>query len=272
MAQRLRTNGQSLWLLTSGLSLAKHARRVGELFDAVTVSLDGTTAATYAAIRGLDAFDKVCEGIRAAADTAVALSVRVTLQRANYQELPAFVELAHRLGAQQVSFLAVDVANPHAFGRSDEFRADVGLRAEDLPVLAALLCQLQREHAQDFERGFIAENPAKLQRLLQYFTAVHGHGSYPPVRCNAPEFSAVVDAQGRVAPCFFIPGPPAPMFSAAALADLNAPAMRALRQDIEDGRRAECTTCVCSMWREPSTLEHLRFRPAGLGAAPRRWQ
>ena len=48
-------------------SLAKHARRAAELFDTITVSLDGTNAETYAAIRGLDAFDKVCEGIRAAA-------------------------------------------------------------------------------------------------------------------------------------------------------------------------------------------------------------
>ena len=49
-----------------GLSLAKHARAPRRLFESITVSLDGTCAATYAAIRGLDAFDKVCEGIRAA--------------------------------------------------------------------------------------------------------------------------------------------------------------------------------------------------------------
>ena len=28
------------------------------------------------------------------------------------------------------------------------------------------------------------------------------------MRCNAPEFSAVIGATGRVQPCFFIPGPP----------------------------------------------------------------
>src|ERR1700728_3331595 len=66
IAQLLRAQGLSTWLLTSGLSLAKHARRASQLFDAITVSMDGTNARTYAAIRGLDAFDKVCEGIRAA--------------------------------------------------------------------------------------------------------------------------------------------------------------------------------------------------------------
>src|SRR5262245_62867194 len=62
----LRDAGISVWLLTSGLSLAKHASAAAELFDSITVSLDGTSPATYQAIRGLDAFDKVCEGVRAA--------------------------------------------------------------------------------------------------------------------------------------------------------------------------------------------------------------
>src|SRR5882757_8671304 len=119
IARLLAVNGLKLWLLTSGLSLAKHARRAAELFDAITVSLDGTNRATYAAIRGLDAFDKVCEGIEAAARAGVAPSLRVTLQRSNYRELPGFVDLARQTGARQISFLAVDVANPHAFGRAD---------------------------------------------------------------------------------------------------------------------------------------------------------
>src|SRR5262245_1010174 len=114
IAELLREAGLKLWLLTSGLSLAKHTRRVARLFDSVTVSLDGTDAPTYAAIRGLDAFDKVCEGVRLLSAADVQVSLRVTVQRANYRQLPAFVDLAHRLGAHQVSFLAVDVANPHA--------------------------------------------------------------------------------------------------------------------------------------------------------------
>jgi MoaA/NifB/PqqE/SkfB family radical SAM enzyme len=91
-----------LWLLTSGLSLAKHAQQAAQLFQSITVSVDGTDAATYQAIRGLDAFDSVCAGIRAGA-RAVRIGIRVTLQRANYRQLPGFVELARRLNARQVS-------------------------------------------------------------------------------------------------------------------------------------------------------------------------
>jgi MoaA/NifB/PqqE/SkfB family radical SAM enzyme len=251
IAQLLRDNGLQLWLLTSGLSLAKHARRVSELFHAVTVSLDGTNGETYAAIRGLDAFDKVCEGIRAAAATGLTVSLRVTVQRANYRQLPAFVELARGLNVRQISFLAVDVANPHAFGRLDEFGANLALRPQDLAELERILSDLERDCARDFESGFIAESPGKLRRIHQYFAAVCGTGSYPPVRCNAPELSAVINAKRQVSPCFFIPGPPEAVWQDDLEAVLNADSMIALRENIRAGQRPECATCVCSLWRDP---------------------
>ena len=61
------------------------------------------------------------EGIRAAVAAGATVGLRVTLQRANYRELPRFVTLAHELGVNQLSFLAVDVSNPHAFARVDDF-------------------------------------------------------------------------------------------------------------------------------------------------------
>ena len=147
-------------------------------------AVDGTDRATYQAIRGLDAFDNVCAGVRAAAATAVPVGLRVTLQRANYRQLPQFVQLARELGAHQVSFLPVDVANPHAFARQDDFTSDLALQPHDLPVLADLLDDLEREHASEFRSGLIADSPRKLRRIHQYFSAVCGLGDYPPVRCN----------------------------------------------------------------------------------------
>jgi Fe-coproporphyrin III synthase len=250
IAQLLKARGLQLWLLTSGLSLAKHATRVSQLFDAITVSLDGVDAQTYAAIRGLDAFDRVCAGIRAAAASAVPVSVRVTVQAANYRQFPAFIELARRLGAQQVSFVAVDVANQHAFGRVDGVVPNAALQPQDLPELEQILARVQRDYAEDFRSGFIAESPQRLQRIHQYFSAVCGAGPFPTVRCNAPEFSAVVDAKGQVNPCFFIPGPGGAGLQEGLQAALNSDSMLALRHDIRAGARSECATCVCSLWRE----------------------
>lgn len=250
IAALLTGEGLEVWLLTSGLSLAKHARRAGELFRTITVSLDGTDPATYAAIRGVDAFNVVCKGIRAAADAGVRVTVRVTLQRANFRQLTSFVDLTRGLGARQVSFLAVDVANPHAFARHEGFESDLALRPAELAELEGLIAALERDRSVAFSSGFIAESPRKLRRILQYFSAVCGRDAYPPVHCNAPEFSAVIDAQGRVSPCFFIGGPGDALARDGLDEALNRADMAALRATIRAGGRRECKTCVCSMWRE----------------------
>ncbi|HJS92498.1 MAG TPA: radical SAM protein [Steroidobacteraceae bacterium] len=249
IAELLAGEGLEVWLLTSGLSLAKHARRAAGLFRAITVSLDGTDRETYAAIRGVDAFEPVCRGIGSAVAHGVRVSVRVTLQRANFRQLISFVDLARQLGVGQVSFLAVDVANPHAFARQNGFDADLALHPGELEELASLILALERSRPEAFSSGFIAESPEKLRRILQYFAAVCGRGAYPPVRCNAPEFSAVVDARGHVSPCFFIAGPGDGFADGRLDEALNREAMAALRASIRAGGRRECTTCVCSMWR-----------------------
>jgi MoaA/NifB/PqqE/SkfB family radical SAM enzyme len=216
----------------------------------------------YAAIRGLDAFDTVCAGIRAAVLAGASLSVRVTVQRANYSALPAFVTLTRELGAQQVSFLAADVRNSHAFGRKNGFNADLALQASDLPAFEKTLSIMEQDHAQDFRSGFIAESPAKLRRLLEYYRALCGLGAFPPVRCNAPEFSAVIEATGRVNPCFFIAGAPQSIVGDDLGEVLNSEAMTALRRSIREGRRAECFTCVCSLWRDLDNVSGLTLEPA----------
>jgi len=166
-----------------------------------------------------------------------------------------------------VSFLAVDVANPHAFARADDFTRDLALQPPDLPVLAALLEELERTHAADFSSGLIADSPRKLRRIHQYFSAVCGLAPYPPVRCNVFEYSAVIGATGRVSPCFFIAGPPGALWRGDLESVLNQPSMSALRQRIRVGERAECARCVCSLWRDADRRETADFLPRGLADA-----
>jgi MoaA/NifB/PqqE/SkfB family radical SAM enzyme len=259
IAELLRASGLRLWLLTSGLSLAKHARRAAALFDAITVSLDGTDAQTYEAIRGLNAFDKVCEGIRMAAAAGARLGVRITVQRANYRQLGQFPALAQALGARYVSFLAVDVANPHAFARLDDFSSDLALRREDLSLLWQVIADMEREQADAFRSGLIADSPRKLRRIHQYFSALCGLNPFPPVRCNVFDYSAVIGATGSVSPCFFISGPQRAQWHDDLPGVLNGDAMVALRESIRAGARPECAHCVCSLWREPSERTRADF-------------
>lgn len=255
IAETLQTgSGARLWLLTAGLSLRKHAARVVELCDHVTVSLDGATPATYHAIRGVDALEVVCAGVRAVVGQGMRVTLRCTVQRGNYRELPVLVRLAHQLGVAQISFLAVDVSTHVAFARAADYEKTMALQADDLPALAEVLDTLERDFAYDFASGFIAERPAKLRRLYDYFAALIGQRTFPPVQCNAPRFSAVIGVDGRLQPCYFISssvnGEPLSNLREA----LNAPDLTALRRAIRTGQRSECTTCVCSMYRSPRAL------------------
>jgi MoaA/NifB/PqqE/SkfB family radical SAM enzyme len=255
IADRLRAQGLHLWLLTAGLALAKHATAASERFERITVSLDGADRQSYAAIRGVDAFDPVCAGIRAAVRAGATVNLRVTVQRGNFRLLPQFVALARKLEVSSISFLAADVANTAAFGREQEQAGDshIALSSEELVAFAAVLGELERTEAPAFASRFIEESPLKLRRLHSYYAALAGQGDFPAVRCNAPEFSAVVQADGQVRPCFFIPGPPA-LPDASLSAALNAPMMRLLRDNIANGHRAECLRCVCAKWRESEAV------------------
>ena len=47
-------------------------------------------------------------------------------------------------------------------------------------------------HREDFETGWIAESPAKIRRIAQYFLAHHGHAEFPGVRCNLQKVRKLV--------------------------------------------------------------------------------
>lgn len=248
IATALREAGFKLWLLTSGMSLLKQADEAARLFDTITVSLDGADRKTYRAIRGVDSFQHVCAGIRAAVARGAAVCLRCTVQKGNFLQLPGIVSLAVSLGVNQLSFLAVDAHTNDAFGRGNGFDRNLGLQPGDLPKLSGILDTMERDFPLEFQTKFIAETPQKLRRLHQYFAAANGADAYPVVKCNAPEFSAVIEANGNIRPCYFISGPPEANAKNGLEETLNSPNFVALRRDIRERKRPECEKCVCSKW------------------------
>jgi radical SAM protein with 4Fe4S-binding SPASM domain len=248
IASTLHEAGMKLWLMTSGISLLKQADQATALFEAITVSIDAPDRETYRAIRGVDAFDRVCAGIRAAVARGATVCLRCTVQKGNFLQLPGIVSLAVSLGVRQISFLAVDAHTNGAFGRHNGFDRNLGLQSDDLQKLSGILESMERDFPREFQTQFIAETPQKLRRLHQYFTAMHGTMAYPEVRCNAPEFSAVVEAGGNVRPCFFIQGPKEANIANGLAHVLSSPEFAALKRDIRDRRRPECGKCVCTKW------------------------
>lgn len=265
IAQRLRAEGVYVMLLTNGLLLRKQAAEAAASVDEVIVSLDGGTAETYRAIRGVDGFTLILEGIRAVRTLGVPVSTRTTVQRANFRELPQIVDAARDAGVNRVSFLTVDVGSATAFG--PRFTADpslglvpnghgplvTALMPEDIPVFAGILDQMEQRFQPDFESGLISESPEKLRRMLEYFSALHGAGAFPRPRCNAPHISTVVETDGTLRPCYFLPD--MGQLNGGSLREaLNSPAALQLRQAYRSGQRPECERCVCPLYKGPRAL------------------
>ena len=272
IAQRLRAAGLHVMLLTNGLLLRKQLADVLTSVDEVIVSLDGGTAATYEAIRGVDAFDLVLEGIQLVRAGGIPVTTRTTVQQANYHEIPKIIEVACAADVNSISFLTVDVSSEIAFG--PRFVADPALALadagpisvhqpptstlshDDLPRLASVLAEVEQRFAAEFASGRIAESPAKLRRMLTYFSAVLGEGDFPRPRCNAPHFSTVIEVDGRLRPCYFLPE--YGRLKGGSLAEaLNIDTAQALRQAYRSGQRAECERCVCPLYKGPRSLLRL---------------
>lgn len=263
IARRLRAEGTRVSLLTNGLLLRKQIDDVLVSVDDLIVSLDGGTAATYEAIRGVDGFDLILDGIRLARAGGLPVTTRTTLQRANYREIPQMIAAAKSVDVNAISFLTVDVSNPFAFGSRSALLANFvplehqppasALTPDDLPEFARVLDAVEVEFADDFASGRIAESPAKLRRMVRYFGGVLGQNAFPAVRCNAPHLSAIVEVDGTLRPCYFLPQVGqlngTPLHEA-----INTPAALDMRRAYKQGERAECQSCVCSLYKGARAL------------------
>jgi MoaA/NifB/PqqE/SkfB family radical SAM enzyme len=253
LCRSLRAADIGITILSTGLLLEPRAPDLVRYVDDVVVSLDGPPE-VHDRIRNIpNAFAKLAAGVRAVRSAApgVSMSARCTVQRANFGHLVETVEAARSVGVDSVSFLAVDVST-EAFNRPEgwtpERRSEVAVGRSELPRLASELDSLEQNCRVDFEKGFIAESPAKLRsRLYDYFAALAEVGAFPTITCNAPWVSTVIETDGTVRPCFFHP-PLGNVHDAGGLAAvLNAPSSVRWRRSLDVASDPICKRCVCSL-------------------------
>ncbi len=257
IARRFRDQDIYVMLLTNALHLERQADAVADSVDEVIVSLDAGTAPTYRQIRGVDGFERVLDGVRAVRGRDVAVTTRTTVQRQNYAELPQIIEAGLAADVNAISFLAVDVSSEVAFGDRVENPYSPALTSADVDAFADVLDHVEKMHADAFNSGRIAESPAKLRRMLRYFRAVNGETTFDGPRCNAPHISTVVEVDGRVRPCYFLPEIGQLDASTDLPTLLNSPAGAAMRAAYQTGKRPECARCVCPLYKGPRALARL---------------
>jgi MoaA/NifB/PqqE/SkfB family radical SAM enzyme len=238
-------------LLSTGLLLKTFAAEVVRWCDEVIVSIDGSREVHNAIRRVPRAFERMAEGVAAlrAQRPGYPVSARCVLQRTNFRDLPNIIDAAHQIGLNRVSFLAADVSST-AFNRPEPWQeprvSEVALDPAETEAFRALVEEVIRRYAADFESRFISESPDKLRRLPRYYAALNGLGELPETVCNAPWVSSVVEADGTVRPCFFhkalgnIHGQPLERI-------LNSPEAVAFRRDLDVTTNPICKVCVCTL-------------------------
>lgn len=235
-------------LLTSGVLLHRYIDKVAASFDRVTISLDAASPELYREIRGVDALGIIEAGVERLRALAPELPVtaRATIHRANFRELPRLVQKALDMKLDGISFLAADVTST-AFGRqeapptADELILDTGEIRELRSIVEATI----ETFGHELRSGFIAESPAKLRGLADYYSALHGDRPFPAIKCNAPWISAVIEANGGVRPCFF--HEPIGNVRKTPLVRILRENLPAFRRGLDVSSNPVCARCVCSI-------------------------
>ena len=236
-------------LLSTGLALGRHVDNILEWIDDIIVSLDGDEE-LHDTIRNIPgAYRKMKQGIGQlhAQQPGFQITGRTVIHRLNFRRLPAIIDAAQELGLKHISFLPADVTS-EAFNRADPWderrQHEILPSTDELPELLSILDSVIEEYAPLFASRFIAESPAKLRKIGEYYTASYGLNPYPYKKCNAPWVSTVIEADGTVRPCFFLPAL-GNIRDQQLPAILNSPEAIAFRRNLDMEKNDTCLRCVC---------------------------
>jgi len=202
MVAHLKGLGATVLFNSNAITLSPRLGRalVAAGLDELRVSLDGTTAATYARVRGVDAFDKVVanlEGFASVKREAGASTPRVSLWftalRDNIEEIPGLVPLAPRTGAagiylQRLVYNGLGLATKEQslYGRLQERESQV-IRETEAAARAAGL---------DFSASGAGAPEVSL---------TPSHDDRPWSACRRPWTLVYVTVHGNVLPCCIAP-------------------------------------------------------------------
>jgi len=250
LCSRLQAMRIRITLVTTGLLIEPHAADIAATIDTVVISLDGDREVHDAIRRVKSGFDRIARGVMAmhAEYPTPRLIARSVVQRDNFATLDRTILAAQAMGFDEISFLAADVSS-QAFNRdvpwNDQRIAEVAIGAASLDRLKAAIDRAVVAAPDLFDNGFVAGGRASLDRIHHYYSALAGVAEFPPVQCNAPWVSAVLEPGDRLRPCFFHPvyGSASDGLEQA----LNSDRSIAFRRGLDVEHNDTCRRCVCSL-------------------------
>ena len=236
-------------LLSTGLTMKKNAEQLINLVNDIIVSLDGDQA-THDRIRNIPgAFSKLREGVQSikSLKPGYRITARTVIHRLNFRNWAAIIDSAQEMGIDQVSFLPADVSS-QAFNRdmpwTETKQFEILLGHDELAEMQTIILELLNNYKEEFDSGFIAESPGKIQKIYDYYAAYYGLNPFPYKKCNAPWVSTVIEADGTVRPCFFHK-PLGNIHDETLENILNAEKAIDFRKNLDMEENETCVKCVC---------------------------
>lgn len=253
----LQAAGIHITLLSTGLTIKKHAGEIIKYVNEIIVSLDGDEA-LHDAIRNIpNAFNKMQEGVQLIKSLRPGFPVsgRCVIHKLNFRNWRQIVETAKRAKLDSISFLPADISSV-AFNRETLWEAprqnEILISKEELPELSGIIEALIDECGDDFKNRFILESPDKLRNIYYYYTAQHGLNDFPFKKCNAPWVSTVIEPDGSVRPCFFH-GIIGNIHDKDLDEILNGETGLSFRKNLDMDKNMTCKKCVCYLNLHPKT-------------------
>ncbi len=236
-------------LLSTGLTLKRNAQQLVKWVDDIIVSLDGNET-LHDEIRNIPgAFKKLEEGIAAIRSIAPDFQItgRTVIHRLNFRQWPSIIDSAKEIRLDKISFLPADTSSS-AFNReitwAEDRQHEILLSENELASLQVIIDNILVNYNKDFNTGFIAESPGKLQKIFNYYAAYYGLCEFPYKKCNAPWVSTVIEADGTVRPCFFHEAY-GNIKSASLDKIINSESAIAFRKNLDMDKNETCIKCVC---------------------------
>ncbi len=238
LARVSRELGLSVQIATNGLGLSRAAHWLAGIAHEIYVSLDGPPA-VHDELRGTGMYARLVAsvGVLAAMSGRPRLVARSVISRRNAGALEDTVAAARQVGFDAISFLPVDTTSD-AFGGDPAARAVHALAGSEIEALRQGIGRLARAGTLG---GYVVEDEKKLLEMARFAGEVARTARAP--RCNAPEWSSVVEADGSIRPCFF--QPPIPAAASETLREVRESAAYRDRLRTLGSGNPICASCVC---------------------------
>jgi len=238
LARAARDLGLTVQIATNGMGIGRASSWMAEAVDEIYLSLEGPQK-IHDAVRGRGMFQRLADSLAPLTShrPRPRLIGRSVIAAGNAGSIDATVSAARRLGLDALSFLAIDVASD-AFGGEPESRWRLRPSAREV---AEMLEAIGRLSATGELESFVLEDERKLGMMARDFLTEPSARAAP--RCNAPEWSSVVEADGGIRPCFF-----QPVVAASGNAGIGpvreSSAYKAALRSLGEGNPT-CASCVC---------------------------